>query len=121
CSRRARRIPRERGGRRPVTGVLARVGAIVRGVENGAIAFATAVLVLAAGGEIVARLLFEKGWTDLDAMLRALVLWLALLGAMIAAREDRHLAVDALSRYARGPWTRLLRIVTYGVAAAACA
>ncbi|HET7844485.1 MAG TPA: TRAP transporter small permease subunit [Xanthomonadales bacterium] len=104
-----------------MTGALARIGAVVRAIENGAIALATAVLVLAAGGEIVARLAFEKGWAELDAMLRALVLWIALLGAMVASREDRHLAVDALSRFARGPWARLLRFVTYGVAAAVCA
>lgn len=103
-----------------MTGLPARIRAVVRTIEDGAIALATAVLVLAAGGEIFARLAFERGWSELDAMLRALVLWIALLGAMIASREDRHLAVDALSRYARGPWARLLRFVTYGVAAAAC-
>ena len=103
-----------------MTGLLSRLAGFVRGLENAAIAFATAVLVLAAGGEIVARLLFGKGLAELDAMLRALVLWIALLGAMIAAREDRHLAVDALSRYARGPWARVLRIVSYGMATAVC-
>lgn len=102
-------------------GVLARIGAVVRAIENGAIAFAVAVLVLAAGGEIVARLVFQSGWSQLSDMLRALVLWIALLGAMIASREDRHLAVDALSRYARGPWARLLRFVSYGLAAGVCA
>ena len=98
----------------------ARLGGIVRGVENAAIALAVAVLVLAAGGEIVSRMAFGKGWTDLDAMLRALVLWIAMLGAMVAAREDRHLAVDALSRYARGGWARLLRLASYGSATAIC-
>ena len=98
----------------------ARLGGIVRGVENVAIALAVAVLVLAAGGEIVARMVFERGWNDLGAMLRALVLWIAMLGAMVAAREDRHLAVDALSRYARGGWARLLRLASYGSATAIC-
>lgn len=100
---------------------LAHLGSAVRGVENAAIALATAVLVLAAGGEIVARIVFETGLSGLDAMLRALVLWIALLGAMIAAREDRHLAVDALSRYAKGPWARMLRFTAYGAATAICA
>jgi TRAP-type C4-dicarboxylate transport system permease small subunit len=100
--------------------VLAHLGRAVRGIENAAIALATAVLVLAAGGEIVARIVFESGLSGLDAVLRALVLWIALLGAMIAAREDRHLAVDALSRYAKGPWARVLRFVSYGAATAIC-
>jgi len=103
-----------------VKSLLARLVAAVRGVENAAIALATAVLVLAAGGEIVARIAFDSGISDLDSVLRALVLWIALLGAMIAAREDRHLAVDALSRYARGPWARVLRFVSYGAATAIC-
>jgi TRAP-type C4-dicarboxylate transport system permease small subunit len=100
--------------------LLASVGAALRGLENAAIALATALLVAAAGGEIVARVAFETGLANLDAMLRALVLWIALLGAMIAAREDRHLAVDALSRYAKGPWARVLRFVSYGAATAIC-
>jgi TRAP-type C4-dicarboxylate transport system permease small subunit len=104
-----------------VRNLFAHLASAVRGIENAAIAFATAVLVLAAGGEIVARIVFESGLSNLDAMLRALVLWIALLGAMIAAREDRHLAVDALSRYVKGPSARVLRFVSYGAATAICA
>lgn len=99
-------------------GVLARAGRVLRGVEDGLIALATAALVLLAGGQIVARMFFDAGWSDLESFLRVLVLWIALLGAMVAAREDKHLAVDALSRFARGIWARVVRFVTFGSAAA---
>jgi TRAP-type C4-dicarboxylate transport system permease small subunit len=35
----------------------------------------------------------------IDPILRHLVLWVALLGASVATREDRHIAIDLLSRY----------------------
>lgn len=98
-------------------GLLERAGRIVRAIEDGAIALATAALILLAGGQIVARLLFDSGWADLESFLRALVLWIALLGAMVAAREDKHLAVDALSRFAHGWKARVVRFVSFGSAA----
>lgn len=87
-------------------------------IEDLSITVLTAALVLLAGGQIVARLAFDTGWASVEPALRALVLWIALLGAMIASREDRHLAIDALARVARGPAARALRIVAYLGAAA---
>ena len=90
-------------------------------LEDGLAAALTAVLVLLAGAQIVARLAFDAGWGSLEPALRALVLWIALLGAMIASREDRHLAIDALSRYFRGWAARALRTIVYLAAAAVTA
>jgi TRAP-type C4-dicarboxylate transport system permease small subunit len=73
----------------------------------------TAALVVLAGAQIVARLAFDAGWASLEPALRAMVLWIALLGAMVAAREDRHLAIDALSRFLGGGAARFARAVVY--------
>jgi len=81
----------------------------------------TAALVLLAGAQIVARLAFNEGSASLDPALRAMVLWIALLGAMIAAREDKHLAIDALSRVLRAGAARVARVIAYLAAAAATA
>jgi len=88
-------------------------GQLLRGTENGLIALLTVALVVLAGAQIVARVAFDAGWGDLEATLRIMVLWLTLLGAMVAAREDKHLAIDAVSHYVRGTAARVLRAVAY--------
>lgn len=98
-----------------------RVAAVLQRVEDALIALFTALLVLLAGGQIVARTAFDSGWVDLDAFLRTMVLWIALLGAMAAARDDKHLAVDAVARFVHGGIARALRAVAYLGAALVCA
>jgi len=91
---------------------------VLRKVENALIALLTVALVVLAGAQIVARVVFDTGWPDLEAMLRVMVLWLALLGAMVAAREDKHLAIDAVSHYLKGRAAQILRAIAYFAATA---
>ena len=98
----------------------AAVRALAR-IEDLLITGLTAALVLLAGAQIVARLGFDAGWSSLEPALRAMVLWIALLGAMVASREDKHLAIDALSRFLRGGAARAARAVVYLGAAAVSA
>jgi TRAP-type C4-dicarboxylate transport system permease small subunit len=57
-------------------------------------------LVLLAGFQLAARWpmisQFLPTMTWADSVLKALVLWLAMLGALAAARDDKHLGMDAL-------------------------
>ncbi len=46
--------------------------------------------------QIVMRNLFDSGLLWAESYIRVAVLWLALLGAMLASRHDKHLAIDAL-------------------------
>lgn len=98
----------------------ARFRARFRQVEDGLLTVLVAVLVVTAGLQIVLRMFFETGIAWADALLRTLVLWTALFGAMTAAREDKHLAVDALSRFLPRSALRFVRLVTHGIAAALC-
>ena len=104
-----------------MTALLGRLAILVERLENALITLFTAVLVALAGGQIAARLFFGGGWLELEAFLRVLVLWLALLGAMVAAREDKHLAVDAISRFLHGGVARAMRALAYLGAAVVCA
>ena len=63
-------------------------------------------LVLLLGGliglaalQIVQRDLFAGGFVWSDELLRLLVLWLALVGAVAASRDDNHINIDVLSRW----------------------
>ncbi|MCG6862459.1 MAG: TRAP transporter small permease, partial [Chromatiaceae bacterium] len=45
------------------------------------------------------RNLFDAGLPWADPLLRLMVLWLALAGALAATRERRHIHIDLLSRF----------------------
>jgi TRAP-type C4-dicarboxylate transport system permease small subunit len=52
--------------------------------------------------QIVLRNLFDTSLFWVDPLNRSLVLWLAILGAMVATREGEHIAIDALKHYLSG-------------------
>jgi TRAP-type C4-dicarboxylate transport system permease small subunit len=56
------------------------------------------VLVLLASSQIVLRNVFSSGLAWGDELVRLLVLWLALIGAIAASRDGRQIRVDLLSR-----------------------
>lgn len=89
--------------------------------EDGLIAVAVLVLILVAGAQILLRNVFETGLAFADPMLRALVLWTAMLGALAAARENRHIGLDIVTFFVRGRAARVMRVVSLGFAAAICA
>ncbi len=55
-----------------------------------------------------------------DELLRLLVLWLALLGAVAASREDRHIKIDLLSRFLAGRGLLAAQILVDLFTAAVC-
>ncbi|NOQ34399.1 MAG: TRAP transporter small permease subunit [Methylococcaceae bacterium] len=46
--------------------------------------------------QIIMRNLFDSGILWAESYIRIAVLWLALLGAMLASHHDKHLAIDAI-------------------------
>ena len=49
--------------------------------------------------QIFLRNLFESGIVWSDVLVRILVLWVGLLGAMVASRQGNHIIIDLLNRY----------------------
>lgn len=78
-------------------------------------------MVLLAAGQIVLRNVFDSGLVWAEPLLRILVLWVGMVGAIAASRENKHIAIDMLSRYLRDRWlaavTLLLSIFTSMVCA----
>ncbi len=68
-------------------------------VENVLLALLLSAMILLAAAQILMRNLFLSGFSWGDPTLRILVLWVALLGAMVATREQNHIRIDLLSRY----------------------
>lgn len=56
-------------------------------------------MIVFASAQIVLRNVFSIGLTWGDGLIRLTVLWLALLGALAASRDDRHITVGALVRW----------------------
>lgn len=79
------------------------------------------VLIVLAGTQILLRNVFEGGFTWAEPVLRFLVLWSAMLGALIAAREDQHIGLDFINRFIDGIKLRIARILALGFATVLCA
>ncbi len=49
--------------------------------------------------QIILRNLFDSGILWGDELIRVLVLWIGLIGAMVASRNNHHISIDVISRY----------------------
>ena len=90
--------------------------AFINTLEIWLIATLVLALVLLSGLQIVLRLL-DHGLVWLDPLLRVLVIWVALLGAVAAAGLDKHINLDIVGRLLKGKALRAARIVAFGFAA----
>jgi TRAP-type C4-dicarboxylate transport system permease small subunit len=59
--------------------------------------------------QILFRNLISIGIVWVDPLVRHLVLWIALLGASIATKENKHISIDILSGYLPPPLHRTVR------------
>ncbi len=96
---------------------LARALAFVHAAEDMFLAALLGVMMLLAVGQIVLRNLFDTGFLWADPMLRHLVLWVGLLGAAIATREDKHITVDVVSKFVPKRAQAAIRVATDSFAA----
>ncbi|GAB3736901.1 hypothetical protein GCM10028794_18060 [Silanimonas algicola] len=99
---------------------LRRILRVLHRGEDAVLAAALAGLLLLAVAQIVLRVGFDEGLAWGEAIGRAGVLWLAMLGALGAAREQRHIAVDAIPRLLPDPAWRAVHVLTQFAAAALC-
>ncbi|GAB4279595.1 MAG: hypothetical protein Kow0092_35380 [Deferrisomatales bacterium] len=90
-------------------------------VEDGLLIGVLAVMALLAPAQIALRAGFSVAVPWGDPLLRVLVLWVGLLGALVATRQDRHISVDVLTRLlpprAAEASRALTRLFASGVAA----
>ena len=78
-------------------------------------------LVLLSSTQILRRALFEDGWIGAEAAGRSLVLWIALLGALAATREGRHVRIDIAEHWLPRRWRELAERCAQAAAALVCA
>ncbi|NNE64281.1 MAG: TRAP transporter small permease [Gammaproteobacteria bacterium] len=67
-------------------------------LEDGLLVALLSLLILLASTQILMRNFLDTGIVWIDPLLRMLVLWLSLIGAAVAAREQKHIQIDVLTR-----------------------
>jgi len=90
-------------------------------IENIVLVTLLSGMILLAVGQIVLREVFDTGIIWADQLVRLIVLWLAMMGAIAACREDRHIRIDALSHLFPDSVISGIRIVVDLFAAGVCA
>jgi len=76
--------------------------------------------IIFAVAQIFLRNFFHSGIPWGDSLVRILVLWLGLIGAMIASRDHRHIKIDIISRHLTAANQLRLRRFTDAVTAIVC-
>lgn len=89
-------------------------------LESGLLAALLATMIGVAAFQVIARNLFDFGLLWGDGLVRVLVLWVTLLGGMVASRYDEHIRMDLVGRLVDETWKRLLRRVTSAFTALIC-
>ena len=91
----------------------------VHRLEDGLIVLVVLMMVVLAVAQIVLRNVAGTGLVWADPLLRNAVLWIGLLGAMIASRKDEHIRIDLAGSFLPErlrPWlTGVVDLFTAGV------
>ncbi len=91
---------------------LARAERWGRWLEHAILTLLLSGLIVLASAQILLRNVFSTGLGWGDGLVRILVLWLALLGAIAASRDNKQIKIDLLSRSLSGPLQTAARVTT---------
>lgn len=88
--------------------------------ENASLVLLLGAMMVLAVGQIVLRLLFNFGFVWTDELISLLVLWVAMIASIAAARSNKHLRIDVLSHFVPDKYARFPRILVDGFASVMC-
>jgi TRAP-type C4-dicarboxylate transport system permease small subunit len=104
-----------------ITELLARLDRIGRAAENVLLVTLLTGMILLSVGQIALREFFSTGFIWSDELLKLMVLWLAMIAAIAACRDNRHIRIDALSHLLPARLLKVSRVIVDGFAAVVCA
>lgn len=99
-------------GKKRTTRVLTVLWRIGKGGEDLLLVVLLLVMIGLAGLLILLRNVFDSGLIWGDELLRILILWICLVGAVAASRDDNHINIDLLSRFLPPPVQLMMRMFT---------
>lgn len=77
-------------------------------------------MILLASTQILLRNLFDLGIVWADPLLRVMVLWLGLVGATVASRDNKHIRIDLLSGFFKNTTHQFIQCLVGLFSAAIC-
>ncbi|MGR9045869.1 MAG: TRAP transporter small permease [Gammaproteobacteria bacterium] len=93
----------------------------LRRLEDLTLVTVLAAMIVLAIGQVMLRNVWSSGIAWADPLLRILVLWIALLGAMAATRDNNHISIDVLSKFLPNSLKKLAEALTHTFTAVICA
>lgn len=90
-------------------------------IEDAVLVLLLLVMILLAAGQIFLRNILDGGLVGADALVRILVLWVGLVGAMAASRKGDHIKIDLISKYLKTYYSWMIKAVTDVFTAVVCA
>lgn len=92
----------------------------VNKLEDGLLVLILSTMIVLAVYQIVSRNLFSEGLVWIDPLLRTLVLWVGLAGAVVATRSDKHIRIDVFVKYLPARFLPYVQRVVYLFALMVC-
>lgn len=86
--------------------MVSRLQTLLLWIEESILIVLMSAMILLSSTQILLRNAWDSGIAWGDPVLRILVLWVGLLGAMLATRYNKHIRIDILSRYLPRNWKR---------------
>ena len=100
---------------------LARLNRLISRLEDSLLIGLVASLILLAVAQIVLRNAFDEGILWAEPAMRIAVLWIAMIGGMVACREGGHIKINLFEVYAEGRARRVLAGLAHLGACLSCA
>lgn len=100
--------------------LLRRLDSLMVRVEGALVVFFLSVMILLSFVQVVLRNAFSESLLWGEILLRHLVLWIGFIGAAMATSADRHINIDALTRFLTPRLKLAMKIFTNLFAATIC-
>lgn len=100
--------------------LISKLGRFITYIEESLLALLLGMMIILATTQIFMRNIWGAGIDWSDPLLRVLVLWLGLLGAMAATRDSSHIKIDLLSKLLPVSAARYLTPLTHLISAIIC-
>lgn len=102
-------------------GLLSKISHRLLQLEEGLLLSLAVLMIGLAVTQIFLRNFLDTGLNWADGFVRVLVLWIGLFGAMVAARSQRHITIDVISRHLPGRLKPAGSFLTTAFSAGVCA
>ena len=100
--------------------IFSRLERIGRAGEDAVLVIVLTGMIVLASSQIVMRNLFDFGFIWSDELLRLMVLWIAVGGAVAASRDNKHISIDVLGRFLPGRLAKAAHTAIYFFTAVIC-